>query len=134
MVRPHPPHARAHFAPVANWMNDPNGLIWWKGRAHLRGPVTVISLPQELIVGPDGLLGTASVAELCSGPLHIFYDGGICEVFSAAGQMRAEIFHDHPISGVTVRRGRRGQSRCRRPAAAPGTAGAWELQNTREHR
>lgn len=26
---------RAHFAPAANWMNDPNGLIYWKGRYHL---------------------------------------------------------------------------------------------------
>lgn len=24
-----------HFLPAANWMNDPNGLIWWKGRYHL---------------------------------------------------------------------------------------------------
>lgn len=24
-----------HFQPLANWMNDPNGLLWWKGRYHL---------------------------------------------------------------------------------------------------
>ncbi len=24
-----------HFLPPANWMNDPNGPIWWKGRYHL---------------------------------------------------------------------------------------------------
>lgn len=26
---------RYHFQPLANWMNDPNGLIQWKGRYHL---------------------------------------------------------------------------------------------------
>jgi beta-fructofuranosidase len=32
-----PPRRRpgAHFAPKANWMNDPNGLIFWNGRYHL---------------------------------------------------------------------------------------------------
>ncbi|GAC1461444.1 MAG: hypothetical protein PVSMB2_23680 [Ktedonobacteraceae bacterium] len=30
---PHRPHS--HFLPPANWMNDPNGLIHWKGRYHL---------------------------------------------------------------------------------------------------
>lgn len=24
-----------HFLPAANWMNDPNGPIWWKGKYHL---------------------------------------------------------------------------------------------------
>ena len=24
-----------HFLPAANWMNDPNGVIQWKGRYHL---------------------------------------------------------------------------------------------------
>ena len=24
-----------HFLPPANWMNDPNGAIFWKGRYHL---------------------------------------------------------------------------------------------------
>jgi beta-fructofuranosidase len=26
---------RYHFLPLANWMNDPNGLIQWRGRYHL---------------------------------------------------------------------------------------------------
>ena len=26
---------RYHFLPPANWMNDPNGLIQWKGQYHL---------------------------------------------------------------------------------------------------
>lgn len=26
---------RYHFLPLANWMNDPNGLIHWEGRTHL---------------------------------------------------------------------------------------------------
>lgn len=30
---PHRP--QFHFLPPANWMNDPNGLIQWKGRYHL---------------------------------------------------------------------------------------------------
>ncbi|MGI9057843.1 MAG: glycoside hydrolase family 32 protein [Ktedonobacteraceae bacterium] len=30
---PHRPHY--HFLPPANWMNDPNGLIQWKGQYHL---------------------------------------------------------------------------------------------------
>lgn len=30
------PHRTAyHFQPLTNWMNDPNGLIHWKGRYHL---------------------------------------------------------------------------------------------------
>src|SRR3974377_1151460 len=24
-----------HFLPPHNWMNDPNGPIWWKGKYHL---------------------------------------------------------------------------------------------------
>jgi len=30
---PHRPHY--HFLPPANWLNDPNGLIQWKGQYHL---------------------------------------------------------------------------------------------------
>ncbi len=30
---PHRPHY--HFLPPANWMNDPNGLIHWRGQYHL---------------------------------------------------------------------------------------------------
>ena len=30
---PHRP--RYHFLPPANWMNDPNGLLQWKGQYHL---------------------------------------------------------------------------------------------------
>src|SRR6476660_8485749 len=30
---PHRP--RYHFLPPSNWMNDPNGLIQWRGRYHL---------------------------------------------------------------------------------------------------
>lgn len=30
---PHRP--RYHFLPPSNWMNDPNGLVHWKGRYHL---------------------------------------------------------------------------------------------------
>ena len=26
---------RYHFLPAANWMNDPNGVIQWRGRYHL---------------------------------------------------------------------------------------------------
>ena len=26
---------RYHFLPTKNWMNDPNGVIHWKGRYHL---------------------------------------------------------------------------------------------------
>src|SRR5438552_1232240 len=33
MGDPHRPHY--HFLPPANWMNDPNGLIQWKGQYHL---------------------------------------------------------------------------------------------------
>lgn len=33
MIDPHRP--RYHFMPAANWMNDPNGLIHWKGVYHL---------------------------------------------------------------------------------------------------
>src|SRR5207247_4559627 len=30
---PHRP--QYHFLPPANWMNDPNGLLQWKGQYHL---------------------------------------------------------------------------------------------------
>src|ERR1700730_19328620 len=30
---PHRP--QYHFLPPSNWMNDPNGLIQWKGQYHL---------------------------------------------------------------------------------------------------
>ncbi len=30
-----PQHPIYHYAPPANWMNDPNGLIYWKGCYHL---------------------------------------------------------------------------------------------------
>ncbi|MCA9889246.1 MAG: glycoside hydrolase family 32 protein, partial [Anaerolineae bacterium] len=29
----HRPHY--HFLPPSNWMNDPNGLLFWKGQTHL---------------------------------------------------------------------------------------------------
>jgi beta-fructofuranosidase len=34
-VQTDPLHPRYHFTPPANWMNDPNGLIFWKGKTHL---------------------------------------------------------------------------------------------------
>ncbi|PKN98495.1 MAG: glycosyl hydrolase family 32 [Chloroflexi bacterium HGW-Chloroflexi-4] len=34
-VQQDPQHPQYHFAPPANWMNDPNGLIYWKGNVHL---------------------------------------------------------------------------------------------------
>ncbi len=30
-----PHHPIYHFTPPANWMNDPNGLVFWKGQHHL---------------------------------------------------------------------------------------------------
>jgi beta-fructofuranosidase len=30
-----PDRAEYHFLPPHNWMNDPNGPIWWKGKYHL---------------------------------------------------------------------------------------------------
>src|SRR4051795_8679698 len=35
IVVPDPHRPRYHFLPPANWMNDPNGLIQWRGRYHL---------------------------------------------------------------------------------------------------
>ena len=29
------PRPRFHFAPARNWMNDPNGLIFYRGTYHL---------------------------------------------------------------------------------------------------
>lgn len=34
-VRKDPQHPHFHFAAPANWMNDPNGLIQWKGKYHI---------------------------------------------------------------------------------------------------
>ena len=34
-VQQDPQHPTYHFSPPANWMNDPNGLIYWKGSYHL---------------------------------------------------------------------------------------------------
>jgi beta-fructofuranosidase len=34
-VQQDPQHPSYHFAPPSNWMNDPNGLIYWKGKYHL---------------------------------------------------------------------------------------------------
>lgn len=34
-VQQDPQHPSFHFAPISNWMNDPNGLIYWKGNYHL---------------------------------------------------------------------------------------------------
>ena len=34
-VQQDPQHPQYHFAPPANWMNDPNGLVYWKGNVHL---------------------------------------------------------------------------------------------------
>src|SRR5947209_17224863 len=32
---PDPHRPGFHFLPAKNWMNDPNGLIQWKGQYHL---------------------------------------------------------------------------------------------------
>ena len=29
------PHPGYHFAPARNWMNDPNGLVYYDGEYHL---------------------------------------------------------------------------------------------------
>lgn len=34
-VQQDPQHPSYHYSPPANWMNDPNGLIYWKGNYHL---------------------------------------------------------------------------------------------------
>jgi beta-fructofuranosidase len=34
-LRADPHRPRYHFLPPANWLNDPNGLIQWRGRYHL---------------------------------------------------------------------------------------------------
>lgn len=34
-ARRDPQHPRLHFTSPANWMNDPNGLIFWRGYYHL---------------------------------------------------------------------------------------------------
>lgn len=34
-VQQDPQHPVYHYAPPANWMNDPNGLIYWRGNYHL---------------------------------------------------------------------------------------------------
>ena len=34
-VQQDPQHPSYHFSPISNWMNDPNGLTYWKGNYHL---------------------------------------------------------------------------------------------------
>lgn len=34
-VKKDPHHPIYHFTPPANWMNDPNGLVYWQGQHHL---------------------------------------------------------------------------------------------------
>ena len=34
-VQQDPQHPSYHFAPPSNWINDPNGLIYWKGNYHV---------------------------------------------------------------------------------------------------
>lgn len=60
--------------------------------------------------------------------VRFFYDSGICEVYTASGSVRSEIFYGrHPVKRVAVRWGDGGYG-----LTATGTRGsvrAWELAN-----
>ncbi|MEH1058895.1 hypothetical protein V6U89_27255, partial [Micromonospora sp. CPCC 206171] len=34
-TRDEPYRPQVHFSPERNWMNDPNGLVWYEGEWHL---------------------------------------------------------------------------------------------------
>ena len=35
MIRDEPYRPQFHFSPAKNWINDPNGLVWFEGEYHL---------------------------------------------------------------------------------------------------
>ena len=52
-----------HLLPLHNWMNDPNGPIWWKGQYHL-----FYQLNPHAAVWGDMVIGdTPSVRTWCTG-------------------------------------------------------------------
>ncbi len=91
----------------------------------------------EVGVGGDGIEIGASIekgtslvpsawpAPFPSGPFRLFYDGGICEVFTASGLARSEIFYNRPpVRTVAIRR-QSVAEQVREPGN--GTVQAWEL-------
>jgi beta-fructofuranosidase len=88
--------------------------------------VEVAAADGGIEVGTSTVPSPASGASL-TGPIRVFYDDGIVEVFTGNGLARSEIFYDRPlVRSVAVR----GQSVGKQiPVPGLGEVKAWELAN-----
>jgi hypothetical protein len=125
-----------------------NGAVLLEGRGDLKALEVEVSCTDRTTVlvdlldesgtevlrvaaGEDAIeIGTSALVPVgrdvvTTGPLRLFYDDGICEVFTAAGLGRTEIFYGRPpVRSVTVREQTAG-GRPSKPKSA--TVRAWEL-------
>jgi hypothetical protein len=96
------------------------------------GLVVEIAVAEDEIEISLSTVVPATTAALYRGPLRIFYDDGICEVFTAAGQVRTEIFYDRALVRlVAVREVSNGGGLS---PVGPEKVRAWELANIWEGR
>ncbi len=71
---------RYHFLPLANWMNDPNGLIQWQGCYHLFYQHNPSAAEWGHAVSAD-LIHWRHLLPDESLKLHVFLDRSVIEVF-----------------------------------------------------
>jgi beta-fructofuranosidase len=135
---PHDPHAlrarhaddahrpRFHFCAPSNWMNDPNGLIWWRGAYHLfyqynplgayhhhvhwghaisTDLITWRDLPIALSPDPDGIdrNGCWSGCAVPDGDtVRLFYTSAFPQAQSTATAADPDliVWHKHPANPI----------------------------------